>query len=180
MGLDHWLTREIDIGGQYIHNSVNVEELKFVKKDKEYLLPTKNIDSIKYEIISWRKSNHIHNWFVDNVQGGNDNCEEHFVSFEKLLEFIDVLKKVNEIKNQIELDNTSEPEDKVYNNIKVGLKEELEKLLPTQTGFFFGNGEYQNWYFSDVEEALELLEEELRFKEKNKELYISYRYGSSW
>ena len=22
----------------------------------------------------WRKANQIHNWFVTNIQGGNDNC----------------------------------------------------------------------------------------------------------
>jgi hypothetical protein len=32
----------------------------------------------------WRKSNQIHAWFVDNVQGGEDNCGEYYVSNDKL------------------------------------------------------------------------------------------------
>ena len=31
----------------------------------------------------WRKSNQIHKWFVDNVQGGEDNCGDYYVSHEK-------------------------------------------------------------------------------------------------
>lgn len=30
-----------------------------------------------------------------------------------------------------------------------------EKLLPTQSGFFFGSTDYDEWYFKDVEEVLE-------------------------
>lgn len=32
----------------------------------------------------WRKANAIHGWFVRNVQGGNDNCDEYEVSAEQL------------------------------------------------------------------------------------------------
>ena len=34
----------------------------------------------------WRKSNQIHKWFVDNVQGGEDDCGDYYVSHEKLKE----------------------------------------------------------------------------------------------
>ena len=30
-----------------------------------------------------------------------------------------------------------------------------EKLLPTQSGFFFGSTDYNEWYFKDVEYVLE-------------------------
>ena len=32
-----------------------------------------------FPIITWRKANAIHKFFVDEVQGGNDNCERHYV-----------------------------------------------------------------------------------------------------
>ncbi len=32
----------------------------------------------------WRKSNQIHQWFVENVQGGKDDCAEYSVSFDQL------------------------------------------------------------------------------------------------
>ena len=30
-----------------------------------------------FPIITWRKANAIHKFFVDEVQDGNDNCERH-------------------------------------------------------------------------------------------------------
>ena len=47
----------------------------------------------------WRKANHIHKWFVDNVQEGNDDCHEYYVPIEKLHELrdtcFDILSKLN-------------------------------------------------------------------------------------
>lgn len=47
----------------------------------------------------WRKDNHIHKWFVDNVQEGNDDCNEYYVSIEQLHELrdicFDILSKLN-------------------------------------------------------------------------------------
>ena len=34
----------------------------------------------------WRKANQIHDWFVRNVQSGEDNCRDYHVSREKLEE----------------------------------------------------------------------------------------------
>jgi hypothetical protein len=32
----------------------------------------------------WRKANHIHNWFVKNVQNAEDDCRDYYVSRENL------------------------------------------------------------------------------------------------
>ena len=40
--------------------------------------------TIKLPLAYWRKANHIHGWFVKNVQGGKDNCEEYSVSRKQL------------------------------------------------------------------------------------------------
>lgn len=37
-------------------------------------------DSIMTEIAYWRKANHIHKWFVDNVQYGVDDCGTYEVT----------------------------------------------------------------------------------------------------
>ena len=39
-----------------------------------------------FPIITWRKANAIHKFFVDEVQNGHDNCERHWVSLENLKE----------------------------------------------------------------------------------------------
>jgi len=41
----------------------------------------------------WRKANQIHKWFVDNVQGGEDNCGEYYVSHEKLKDLLDLVNR---------------------------------------------------------------------------------------
>lgn len=47
----------------------------------------------------WRKANHIHKWFVDNVQDGNDDCHEYYVPIKKLHELrdtcFDILSKLH-------------------------------------------------------------------------------------
>ena len=47
----------------------------------------------------WRKANHIHNWFVENIQGGKDNCDDYDVTMEELGKLydicMDILKKLD-------------------------------------------------------------------------------------
>lgn len=38
----------------------------------------------------WRKANAIHGWFVDKVQGGEDECKPHDVAREQLQELRDL------------------------------------------------------------------------------------------
>ena len=51
------------------------------------------------------------------------------------------------------------------------------KLLPTQSGFFFGDTEYSNYYFEDVKKLYEVL---LAEKEKGYFDSCSYFYWSWW
>lgn len=180
MGQDHWLNRRINIGSQYTHTNTKVNDIIVEKNGQEISFPTENVDSINYEIICWRKSNHIRKWFVDNIQVENDDCRSYYVSQENLLNFKKVLEKVIEIHEQIKSkSSTSEPE-RWYKEISAGHKEELEKILPVQSGFFFGSNEYGELYFNDVSWTLEELNKELIWLESNKELSVSYEYNSSW
>jgi hypothetical protein len=100
----------------------------------------------------WRKFNALHGWFVENCQGGEDDCGEYYVSIEKLRQLLDLLKAV--------LDNP----------------EKAEESLPVTAGFFFGSYEYDEWYFDYVKETIEILEKELSIENNN----ASYYYTSSW
>ena len=44
------------------------------------------ISHVEEEVMYWRKANHIHAWFVKNVQDGIDNCAEYYVSPDNLRE----------------------------------------------------------------------------------------------
>lgn len=50
--------------------------------------------SISFEVAYWRKANAIHNWFVQNVQDGEDDCKRYYVSREKLTELRDACQQV--------------------------------------------------------------------------------------
>jgi hypothetical protein len=105
------------------------------------------------EIGYWRKANAIHKWFVDNVQNGNDDCEQYNVSPEKIKELLNVCQAV--LKNPAE----------------------ANKLLPTASGFFFGETDYGDGYLDDLDQTVKILDEALK---NDKEDHSTYYYYSSW
>jgi len=113
-------------------------------------IKTERVETIIEEIGDLRKVNSIHKWFVDNIQNGIDDCNKYYVSEENLTKLLKLIKKV--LKNE---------------NL-------AKKLLPTTEGFFFGQTEYDKWYFIGLKETKEILEKAI--KEKNGSIY----YQSSW
>lgn len=105
----------------------------------------------------WRKANQIHQWFVNNVQGGDDNCGEYYVSDEQLEE---LRSTCNEI--------LANKEDKVF----------AEDLLPPANGFFFGSDQIDEYYYDDIQYTADRLKELLAMKENDH--YVSFYYQSSW
>ena len=79
------------------------------------------IVSNTYEVGYWRKANAIHNWFVKNVQDGRDDCQQAYVSRSQLADLSSICKQVLAARNT---ENANEI---------------AAKLLPTTSGFFFGN-----------------------------------------
>lgn len=93
--------------------------------------------SIWKEIGYWRKANHIHKWFVDCVQDGEDDCEKYEVTKSNLLDLKAVCEEVLSLKGKDE--------------------GKIEEILPTESGFFFGSTSYDEYYFSDVEETIRII-----------------------
>ncbi len=110
---------------------------------------------VRYEVLMWRKANAIHNWFVQNVQEGVDDCGEYEVSEEDLRK---LLKDVEEVLK----DKSKAPE-----------------ILPTTDGFFFGDTDYDEYYFDDLKYTAKGIKNVLRIKAKN-DSFVSFEYGSSW
>jgi len=150
-------------------------------------LRSDRISSVDEEVMCWRKANHIHAWFVANVQDGSDDMRDYYVTSDKLRELLDVCEKV--IKASKLVDGTVDGGtvyDKEHPN---GLKQRLpgqviedstvaEKLLPTQPGFFFGSYEYDEWYLNDVVETREWI---LRMLAEHEQVgFADLVYSSSW
>jgi hypothetical protein len=99
----------------------------------------------------WRKANQVHAWFVREVQKGNDNCGEYYVSQDKLKELRDLCQKA--------LD-TRDP-----------------NLLPPQDGFFFGGTDIDEWYWQDLKNTITQLDRIFALPQLSD---LSFSYTSSW
>jgi hypothetical protein len=110
------------------------------------------VKEIVCEAMYWRKANSIHYWFVQNVQNGDDDCKEYYVSREKLESLIGVCEEV--------LANPSKADD----------------LLPIAQGFFFGSTKIDDWYWDDIKETIGTIRRLLSNTSDEWEFY----YASSW
>jgi hypothetical protein len=129
----------------YLSKKTYVKQWDFQKPEEKYHVTVtkggelvKSIDPAKIsyvveEVGYWRKVNAIHNWFVHNVQGGVDECQQAYVSHDQL-------------KALLELVETVLADPKLAG-----------ELLPTQSGFFFGSTEYGEYYLEDLENTKAIL-----------------------
>jgi hypothetical protein len=125
---------EVITGGE-VSKTIKPERIRYIVEEVGY----------------WRKQNQIHNWFVQNTQGGVDKCQTSYVSRDNLEELLDLCK-------QIQADN-----------------ELADSLLPTTSGFFFGGTEYDEWYFNGIDNTITFLEDCL-----SDELADEFEYSASW
>lgn len=154
MGLDMYLTKKT-----YVKNWEKTPE-----SDKHYVsvkgpqakhIDRKRIRYIEEDLCYWRKANHIHKWFVDNVQGGQDNCEEYHLDISKLKQLRDVCYEVMADGNK------------------------SKELLPTTSGFFFGDTDYDDWYFKETTRTYVELNELIKELERYEGRFTLF-YSSSW
>jgi len=110
--------------------------------------------SVSFTVLYWRKANQIHQWFVDNVQEGNDNCGTYYVSRE-------ALQELHELCQAVAISHDAET---------------AEEELPNQVGFFFGSQTYDEWYFEQVAHTAKELARLLAEVPEDWDFY----YSSSW
>lgn len=134
MGLDMFLHKEVYVGANYEHNGIKANISITNKKGEKIKVNPEKIIYIVEDFAYWRKANHIHKWFVDNIQGGKDDCGDYRLAGCRLLELVDKCKIVRE-----HPDKASE-------------------LLPRQEGFFFGSNEYDEDYFNEIHNTIKQLE----------------------
>lgn len=150
-------------------------------KVREDIKPDR-ISTIIEEVAYWRKANAIHKWFVDQCQGGTDDCRQAYVSRDQLAELVGLCKQVlgslETVKGQIHTGTSYYPDGRVVKNMRPGQVVAqpglAEKLLPTRSGFFFGSTDYDEGYLEDLKSTVEQLEPLLT--DEDGEFY----YHSSW
>lgn len=135
MGLDMYLSRIVDNG-------------KDGKGRQSYT---------KTDVMYWRKANAIHQWFVDNVSQGEDDCGVYELTGNML----------KQLRNKCE-EAINDPSN-------------ASEILPTQEGFFFGSTEYDERYFDLLRETVDAIDG--LFCEYEPEDWFGtcwYEYHASW
>ena len=101
----------------------------------------------------WRKANQVHAWFVREVQHGSDEGQTAYVERSQLNALLGVCKAVK-------ADPAKAPE-----------------LLPTQSGFFFGSTDYDEYYMQDIDRTIKQLDDVLAHPGFD---HCSFYYHASW
>ncbi len=151
MGLDMYLYKKTYVQNWEHTNKKDRYQINITKGGMPTSIKAERITYITETVKSWRKFNALHAWFVGNVQGDLDNCADYYIETEKLEELIKLLGK-------IENDNSLAPE-----------------LLPTQSGFFFGDTDYDEYYFEQITNTKQILIS-LLVEDCDGDFY----YSSSW
>ena len=109
------------------------------------------------EVAYWRKQNAIHNWIVQNVQNGVDNCAMYYLDERHLKKLLLACRQV----------------------LEKPTVETAMKILPTKEGFFFGGTDLtDNFEFEYYLDGLKYTVKTIRELLENG--YEYYYYTSSW
>lgn len=153
MGLDMYLYGRRYLSG-YTHCKPEQQEA-FAKLTELAGVPVCDASPHAYVEVAvcyWRKANAVHKWFVDNTQGGEDECGYSDVSREEL-------KTLRDLCAGILAEHT----------------EEAAKRLPPSPGFFFGSDEIDERYWRDLADTVEQIDKALAMHSD-----IDFVYHASW
>ena len=198
MGLDMYLETLPVIKGKTIKqliaisNGITEEKQSIIKKYEQYIVhrdDTFKWKSLLSEVGYWRKANAIHNWFVNNVQNGKDDCGTYPVHRNRLEELLQLCTKVLKILDNAQketidvsvgtkyIDGKSEPVFEKHETYTKDVANKVCKLLPPATGFFFGSQLIDSWYYADIYDTIKIINHVLTTVDFQTHYVV---YSSSW
>ena len=155
MGLDMYLEAR-----KFVSSHSDAETYQNLKQQMGLAdgdLPHSNFGTLSLEVMYWRKVNAVHDWFVREVQGGEDDCKTYHVERGTLVDLLNLCKRV--------VDSQGDGGTLA------------EELLPSASGFFFGSTDYDEDYYEGLLWTIEGIERILKNPAyKSMDLY----YYSSW
>lgn len=129
-------------------NELPEDEKEEMYKSETY--PTKDFDP---DVIGYfRKVNFLMEFF--HYEG---NCEYQEIPKRKLEALRDACLEISEMKPEKVVYIKAKQQwesDRVEKVLSDADQERCAEILPTQSGFFFGNTDYNQWYLDDVKEVL--------------------------
>ena len=155
MGLDMYLTARKYISDYAFQNGEERETidaiLGAVGLDRKALSDGAPGVEVSVNIGYWRKANAIHKWFVDNVQGGVDDCQLYSAKRSDLKE--------------------------LHRQVTEAISNKDGSVLPPKSGFFFGSLEIDQWYWADLKATSVMLNRILNDKAFEG---FDFYYQASW
>ncbi len=159
------------------HHLVRVERGGIPRTD----IRPERITYIIEDVAYWRKANAVHRWFVEHVQQGNDDCGTYAVTRDQLSELRDLCNQVlaastltdGLVKNGERLENHRwVPMLELGKTIKDA--HAAKEMLPSESGFFFGSTDYDEYYYQDLADTCRMLDTVLA------ETGDDFEYHASW
>ena len=105
------------------------------------------------QVAYWRKANAIHGWIIEET-GAVDNCDPIHISKPLLIRLRDTCAEV----------------------LRVQTADYAQELLPPTNGFFFGSHEVDDWYWENIKETIERLNDIIDNSSEDQE----FEYHASW
>ena len=146
--------------------------------------------------VCWRKANAVHKWFVNNIQGGNDDCGTYEVSVEDLARLHDTCKEVLESTRLVDAEiqnGTINGKPNIVKGKKLEDPSKAKELLPTAAGLFFGSQDYDQYYWWDLEHTVDAISKALEnlvpagdpmgwhvVHKDEPGWFVKFEYTSSW
>jgi len=156
MGLDMYLTGRRSIsqyrGREDGHRSRSIQDMfPELQAFRDQHSGNGCVTEIRAELGYWRKANAIHEWFVQHVQEGQDECQASEVDRDQLQTLRDLCQQCLDRRHL------------------------CGEGWPTQDGFFFGGDYYDEYYFQDLEQTVEILDRCLALPRE-----WDFEYQASW
>lgn len=152
MVLDIYLIQKYYIGANYEHRKIT-GSIDLSERGKKLSIDFKKVRYIDCEVIHMESALMIHDWFVEQIQDGEDDCKQYYVDREKIKELLDICNRVIENRDL------------------------ADELLPTRKAFYYENGRYNEAYFYDLERFVGMLNE---LDLEGEDLSFEYYYESAW
>lgn len=165
MGLDMYLSAKKYVSGYSHSNQVSQEAynslLQAIGLDRSDVTDEAPSGSVTVNVAYWRKANAIHNWFIENVADGVDDCQPMYVSRDELQALCKDIEGA--IAGQVDPDDEEALDH--------------EDVLPTADGFFFGGTDYDEYYWGYLERTLGRISDLLT---NEKFADFDFEYRASW
>ena len=95
MGLDSYIIKKYYIGANFEHRQIT-GSIDIYERGKKINIDLNEVRYIECQVAYFEYATMIHDWFVKNVQAGEDDCSQYYVEREQFKQLLETCEKVLE------------------------------------------------------------------------------------